>query len=1157
MNCVNKNDKEVQRLMKNANVNEARLTIALNSLANREAILKSGVKLAPDFSNLNQVAAQDVKKELSFLEANKDTFVKDIASATDKLRRKLNLNLKILNNKLIARMLDKNSSKEKLQQFEALQKKKDDLLADIKHLEETMDDSTMLIVSSKQLDKVENLLNKDDISLDELNFISSTLQIFNNFHVNYIPKSLVKTVTDIVDENGEIVTIEIETETYKKAKELSARSASLYRIFIEKDKKSVFSKAQNVLSHNITREEFDKPVEDVDSFSKYVRILGNVTGSKLHQFAAVFLRAINNKSETLQQKYEKIFTEAYANITKSPLFQQYGFSLMYDKDSNGNAEYLISKYSKEFTEARRKIEKAYKKADRTKEDIANYFNFRRANYNSICLVDEIFESLNGDSVRLNTVKNQLISVYGESLGNNIYKSAYEKADNFVQGYLIAKDSLPEVELQKWIATNDPRPLHQATLTGKYIENVTDAMYKGIHTIPKARYYNPVYLEMAKDEAYFSYYNRYLSFMEDYIHMMPYDFVAQRGIRKNFIGYVQNQNSELLKKENGSKSLLNRSLKKAYSFFNTKEEVDLVEETGYEALQDAGYNLNIPIHYLTNATKVLPNGDIVTDFDSKEMDLHKIVKAMIPQVSKYQMQQQALPVIEQIIRVAEEISEDNSADGEQTKQTLANTKEMLKYEINAVLGRKNEKPEGTVKNLKLMTPEEKQEIEYLEKGKADKLAEIKASTMKEEDKAKAIDAVTKQYDAQIQNRLKYFSAGQTFRSIIKYYVIKTLGFGTSFIFDAFNSTANVLLESGGNEHYNLKDYFTGLTSYWSKKAEKIRYIYTLTANTEYGEGHSTGFEKWALFLNEGNDKLQKYAVLEAMMKKETLITKEGNSISLWEAYNEDGSWKSELFDDETNEAWNPNSNLYDLEDRNQFYRFKDKVEGMFMKTFGAYSDKFYLMGKSTTLGKALFLFKTWLPEAFATRFENKRYDPFMDKDIKGRWRSLAHVFMENGFVDTAKALFTGNTEGLHLIDGSLDAANMKKNMIEMYSLIVLFVTITALTKAFGDDDDDESEHLAFYAFLNMAGRLQQDLTYFVNPAEAHKLVENAIPVLKLYKDFQQLGGAMVKTIEGKPTYQSGLFADWSRVGKESAEFLPITNGALKFYKIFNSDMTEGK
>jgi hypothetical protein len=57
------------------------------------------------------------------------------------------------------------------------------------------------------------------------------------------------------------------------------------------------------------------------------------------------------------------------------------------------------------------------------------------------------------------------------------------------------------------------------------------------------------------------------------------------------------------------------------------------------------------------------------------------------------------------------------------------------------------------------------------------------------------------------------------------------------------------------------------------------------------------------------------------------------------------------------------------------------------------------------------------------------------------------------------------------------------------------------------------------------------------------------------DFYDVGQAFVKTINGDHEVTQGVYRGWNRIGKESAELIPVTNTILKMYGTAKQDKSE--
>jgi hypothetical protein len=555
------------------------------------------------------------------------------------------------------------------------------------------------------------------------------------------------------------------------------------------------------------------------------------------------------------------------------------------------------------------------------------------------------------------------------------------------------------------------------------------------------------------------------------------------------------------------------------------------------------------------------GEVVTDVKAQQLDPEKLLLTIIPQVAQYQYKTQLQPAMEQIKRVVDVMKEEVGLDRDGkpiAAKGLANVKQIAQYNMEVFGGKANEKVNVTKWNL--MTQDE---IDVLEAEKAKYQNELETFAEKvyadkesydEEGAKRAIADKKAVINSKLKAKEKNFSFGQTVRSLLKYYSLKTLGFSvTTAVNEFIQGTSSIMIHAAGGEDFNFKQWGDALKTHRTSKDSALRKLYNINPANINGEMTESKFEKVGNFMTEQADIVSKGAVFIAKMKNVVIEGIDG-PVSLYDAYDENGVWKSEMFTPEINAEWAPSLDAEVVS--NRFYDFQAQVKELNMRLFGAYDKQAHVMLKRSTWGKMAMMFKTWIGEAAAVRFENKTYSAVLGRDVKGRWRSLYDVYSVNGLIPTMNALFTGRTDKLQMVDGDLDAANIRKDMVEMYILLTCIALSTIAALAIDDEDDEDSVGYMTGIFtINMVGRLQQDLTYFANPGEAKKLQDNLLPILRLSKDFVDVSNSFVKTIDGDTEVTQGVFRGWNRIGKESAELLPVTNTAMKMYSTFKQDKSE--
>jgi hypothetical protein len=111
---------------------------------------------------------------------------------------------------------------------------------------------------------------------------------------------------------------------------------------------------------------------------------------------------------------------------------------------------------------------------------------------------------------------------------------------------------------------------------------------------------------------------------------------------------------------------------------------------------------------------------------------------------------------------------------------------------------------------------------------------------------------------------------------------------------------------------------------------------------------------------------------------------------------------------------------------------------------------------------------------------------------------------------------------------VDAANMRKNMMELHIMLGL-MGVALLLKATIEDDDEDQMITNF--LLNQTIRLRTDIAFYTNPLEAEKLTKTAIPMASLVQD----------------SYELGPFKGDAKWAVHAGELIPGPAQAIKLYR----------
>lgn len=1088
----------------------------------------------------------EVFNTLNSLKVKKNTVVKTESDLLRQYKNKIESRINTINNTLNKKNLSIKERTYLKERAKKLSTQSDQLTDD---LNKALNDSRMFDIADEHLAFIERELSEnraDPLSVREMNDIASYLDIYNSFASIYIPELKQKQLVE--NEAGEMV--KVNTEVFDKALQIQSKAQAL---------EIQFSRMSNVKTHELGQkhgqnigedaESLTAPVKDISWFDLQLRPLG-VTGVKVLNIIKSYLDIANQKAEQLQNKYIEMVVPAFKALKESPLFKQYGYEIFYQRDEDGNRTgNTVTKYTYAFIKERKAMYDLLNKDTKTSTERVNNFKIWRSWHNANHTTYDVFDAYNLETGEL--INPDILN----SIPQEYRQEAIDGIEKYIAEYQAHKNAYGEgsAQLQEWLIGNNPKMFNASAGAS----NIKNESYQYLVVKPNAKHLDTNYDLIMSDEATSKMYEVFQKITSDYIKSLPYSFVNSKGIQRNFIPFVRKGLFNTFKTE-GWGIGIEQAKRKIADLARSSEQSDIVYN---EVDANGDPMMSLPIHHMINATKIVDGVEVV-DYSVKDLDMENILMSIIPTISQYQFKAATEDFIKHAYRTTEYMQEDKGIDKNgnpvASATGLSHIKEIAKFNMDVFYGKGNEKV--GVSTVSIMTAQEKEELQKQKDLSDAKFKDFVAainsdSSLSTEEKKTAILNEKNKNELMLKAKEKKFSGGQTVRSLLKYYTLKTLGFSpTAALNEIIQGSTSILIHSAGGEDFKFRDWMSSIKSRFTAKDKALRKLYGVINQAIDGDSTSGKLEKYANKLNEAADATSKGAVLIAKMKNTYIFNLDGGTTTLYDAYDENGNWNSSLFSDEINEQWSPKTEL--SAETNNFYQFQAQVKDLNVRLFGAYDINSPIYAKNSTLGKSIMMFKTWFGEAVAIRLEEKRYSGVQGREFKGRWRSLADVYSDNGLKKTLFALFTGRTDDLIFLDGDLDMANMKKDMVEMYLILGLAAATLLISAALKDDDDEDTvAYNAMFMTINTIGRLQQDLTYFMNPNEATKLQENLIPVLKLYKDFRDVGLAVGKTAFGDDEITQGVYRGWNRIFKEGAELVPISSIALKIYKYANSDLTE--
>jgi hypothetical protein len=458
-------------------------------------------------------------------------------------------------------------------------------------------------------------------------------------------------------------------------------------------------------------------------------------------------------------------------------------------------------------------------------------------------------------------------------------------------------------------------------------------------------------------------------------------------------------------------------------------------------------------------------------------------------------------------------------------------------------------------------------------------------------------------AQINNLGGFRTLSGTGDAVLKLMTLKGLGWNLASAFSniGFGTISNYIEAADGrlytlenlNKGYMLTTNSIGrnlsadvLFNDPNGTATKIRSIMDdwdilqTSANEMYDNSQKSSFSKLKRFgpytLQQRSEYVNQAPIMIAVLLQYKAKSPSGEDVSLWDAFGPNAKLKEGYTTEEDITA------------------IIQKIRRIIEMNHGDYNNK--LMVKETFAGRALTQFRTWMFEGFANRFEAESKDHLLSYGLeeafvrKGRYRSYTKGQLTTTGAAIGTAVLPGigtaigagvgylggkffgmQTEDSALQDtlyslkqlarklmfmktnygdkfSAVDAANMRKNMMELHIMLGL-MGMALLFKAMADDDDDEDMVANF--LLNQTIRLRTDIGFYTNPLEAEKLTKTAVPMANLIQDVSTVTSDIFKFFNDDTdddVFESGPFKDNAKFLVHAGELIPGTAQGIRLYRM---------
>jgi hypothetical protein len=222
---------------------------------------------------------------------------------------------------------------------------------------------------------------------------------------------------------------------------------------------------------------------------------------------------------------------------------------------------------------------------------------------------------------------------------------------------------------------------------------------------------------------------------------------------------------------------------------------------------------------------------------------------------------------------------------------------------------------------------------------------------------------------------------------------------------------------------------------------------------------------------------------------------------------------------------------------------NKIDQINKRIHGNYDPASPIAIKKTLLGPLLMQFRSWLPEAVASRFEKEKYDPYLQRTVKGTYQTM---FFSNAMRKHLGAMLPmlmpswARTKGMNEMSSEIsevDQENIRKFGASLRQYLQVMILISVL-RALKDDEDDKESLMILNAGLNVADRVENDLALFGRPGAFLDMTQgDFLAAIGAASDVEKFGEAVVKTAQGDGMIETGVYAGKSRMWHHFQKLVP--------------------
>ena len=1052
---------------------------------------------------------------ISFTEITSDDYSIDFGEDTT-----ISPSIKKIVSRLQSRIRELNRSmSESKSNKVAYQEKIDALEKQIERLEEENSLKEISAVAKTHLDWASNILDHKKITASELKEVEQIINVWRDV------KSLFK---DDYQSGGKYQ--EVLSQISNRAEDLEIKYLDMA--------KAVMIEEINATSTRQVKMKDLELMADITSTRANMLDLSHVD-NPVAQALDTWLKNSARDTNTEFTMVAKDIKTEFDKLKEHPEFKKNGFDIFLQKDKNGKwTGGLVNRYSQDWYDARAKSWAKVRRDKGNTKKWADHFKWLRENE---VMVDTgvLFEqdgSHKSDGTYKKHVK-ELINEFGETRANEMIQQAQDKYMDYLQdldAFILSTEAEMEVDseitqemsdakIQRWKLENSPKAYISNYKGGLIVQGLKMRGYKYTVSKPrktvngkKTKWYDSSYEKIENDPVLNQFYNFYRSAMAKNMSVLP--TYALKDTQANFIPFVKKQLIEQF-----TTSGLKGSMVGLWE--NFADSISSIESSTVSAdrnMRTGNVNKRIPIKFLqegditdksTNLIKALEMFTLMSlnyKHKSKVEDKALILQRLINEASQKQ------------VTANNEVQRDTEGNLYETKDGNVNLKKLVQHTIDYTLYNKR-RNEGDATGIFIAdSPKNSIKATKLAKQIKDLNRKLSLGTITNEEHSKQVEPLQKELD---ELGGKNVSTADIADFTMKITQLKGMALN---IFSASNNmtfglVSNIIHASGGEDFtmkealqaYRImlnstsKSLFLNRAGIGEKTAKKLnalveKFDVLFEVNEAAYRGNNkdkSGISKLSPYeLQKRGEYFVQGMNMVARMLNEKVTTKDGKETSLFEAFDENGNWRTDVYGE--NSGWNG-----DISDDNQmkdFRKFRNRLTQINKRIHGNYDPASFPMIKKSVLGRFAMQFRSWLAESVASRFDHEQWDEQLGRNTKGTYRTIGQL----GPMQTIKAfakIAIGKGNGISDIS-AVDQANLRKAFTELAFIIGL--NIMALSVMALSDDDDEDKMVRNIA-INQLYRVQADLTFYMTPSSFDRILSNPVPAIRTYLDAER---AMAGTIQ---------------------------------------------